>query len=140
MCVFQHPILLTHLKIVQVSGQLVEIFRHTVLSVVLEVVGQTIIKEQGALRRKRESQKHSRGSETGVWLDLKFKILFVCDGCNLEESVNGELHIAHTGHIFVGALEAWRVLVNPSVVDLCGKGQERSLLIIDQPAPFSIVC
>lgn len=50
-----YPMLLTHLKVIQVSRQLVIIFRHTVLSVVLEVVGQTIIKEHRPLWRKTES-------------------------------------------------------------------------------------
>ena len=53
MCVcvyfFKYSVLLTHLKVIQVSRQLVIIFGHTIPSVVLEVVGQTIIKEHRPL-------------------------------------------------------------------------------------------
>lgn len=51
-----NPMLLSHLKITEVSIQLVIISGHTILSVVLEVVGQTIIKEHRSLWRKTESQ------------------------------------------------------------------------------------
>lgn len=48
---FKYPMLLSHLKIIQVSRQLGNILGGTITSVVLEVVGQTIIKEHGPLAR-----------------------------------------------------------------------------------------
>lgn len=57
LCSFQHSTLI-YRKVGQVTEQLVIIFRNTITSVVLEVVGQTIIKEHRALQKKRESQKH----------------------------------------------------------------------------------
>lgn len=44
--------ILTHFEVIQVSIQLLVIFGHAIFPVVLEVVGQTIIKEHGPLLKK----------------------------------------------------------------------------------------
>lgn len=44
--------ILTHFEVIQVSIQLLVIFGHGIFPVVLEVVGQTIIKEHGPLLKK----------------------------------------------------------------------------------------
>lgn len=41
-----------HFEVIQVSIQLLVIFGHAIFPVVLEVVGQTIIKEHGPLLKK----------------------------------------------------------------------------------------
>lgn len=51
--------ILTDLKVTQVSTQLLVIFGHTIFSIVLEIVGQTIIKKHGSLLKKSERQKIS---------------------------------------------------------------------------------
>lgn len=50
---------LTHLKVIQVSIQLLVIFGHSIFSIVLEIVGQTIIKKHGSLLKKTDRQKSS---------------------------------------------------------------------------------
>lgn len=50
---------LTHLKVIQVSIQLLIIFGHTIFSIVLEIIGQPIIKKHGSLLKKTERQKIS---------------------------------------------------------------------------------
>lgn len=57
LCVLQYCMFLTHFKVRQVSKQLVIVFRNTILSVVLEVVGQTIVKEHRPLLIKTENMK-----------------------------------------------------------------------------------
>lgn len=49
--------ILTHFKVIQVSVQLLVIFGHAIFPVVLEVVGQTIIKEHGSLLKKTKCQQ-----------------------------------------------------------------------------------
>lgn len=64
----QNPISLTHLKVFQVSRQLIIIFGHTVLSVVLEVVWQTIIKEHRTLWRRTIAAKGQHQDESSTSL------------------------------------------------------------------------
>lgn len=134
--------LVTHCEAIQVSRQLVIIFGDSIPSVVLEVVGQPIIKEHGPLRRKTESQPHSQGSEAGVKARLELEgefnwfewmnALVQSSTHNLEQTGNGEVQLAHAVlDIGVRAPEARWGSFNPSVVQLRREEQERLPLIID---------
>lgn len=76
--------ILTYFEVIQVSIQLLVIFGHAIFPVVLEVVGQTIVKEHGALLKKRQRQH----MPTSCDIPPAF-------GSNLEQGSNAEFHIAH---------------------------------------------